>query len=373
MDLDEVLDLVIERSKFGLTNERQTEQRIIQPILEAIGYSVMDYDPQTHNGKGYFPDYTMLAKSVFTWFLEAKKWGEVLTDDHAVQVLNYTNTEGCRWAVLTNGRNWRLYDNSIQGIPSDKFIREFTINETEDFKSFAIAISKECIVSQSIEKQVIPWKLNERLKPVLMDPRNILISSLISHVKHIKGLSDVTPEDLSDWFAKTLSDKPAFKLVSYVALKPLEETMSTNETVLNSNEWMSLPELVVYLARYGTSGGTTTPHLCSIGEVVQKPISSWIGMARRIVAYALENCGQPLPIDIPYCPLGEPFIDTKPIKEKVDNFIVVNGQKYYINHTSNASQFADKCIMICDAFGIDKSTIFVKLRVYKGVRRVDGD
>jgi predicted type IV restriction endonuclease len=104
-------------------NEACTCQWIIMPLLQAAGYSLYDIQPQQTDPAGKIPDYTILPDSEHTWFLEAKAWGVALNDQHAQQALIYAYTNNRRWVVLTNGREWRLYDNSIPGELSENWWR----------------------------------------------------------------------------------------------------------------------------------------------------------------------------------------------------------------------------------------------------------
>ncbi len=96
-------------------NEAVTCYRIIDPMLNALGYSRMDILPQFADGGNQFPDYTILPDTDSTWYLEAKAWSASLKDSHVQQSLNYANQNGKRWVVLTSGRRWRLYDNHVIG------------------------------------------------------------------------------------------------------------------------------------------------------------------------------------------------------------------------------------------------------------------
>ncbi|MCS7311104.1 MAG: hypothetical protein NZ741_12885, partial [Armatimonadetes bacterium] len=80
---------------------------ILRALRELGGYSYSDYRSQQSTIAGY-PDFTFLPETGHAWYLEAKALRVDLTDDHAVQALNYANATGRRWVVLSNGREWRL-------------------------------------------------------------------------------------------------------------------------------------------------------------------------------------------------------------------------------------------------------------------------
>src|SRR5690348_16922462 len=105
------------------SNEANTCHWIVSPLLRQCGYDYHEIDVQAHDAAGKFPDYAILPNTSHTWFLEAKAWSESLADTHVIQALNYAHTKGRRWVVLSNGREWRLYDDHIIGMePADRLI-----------------------------------------------------------------------------------------------------------------------------------------------------------------------------------------------------------------------------------------------------------
>ena len=81
---------------------------------------------------------TQLVKAVFDSFrssqIDPRKVS--LEDIHAKQALNYANHNGKRFVVLTNGREWRLYDNSIQGVIGEKLLAEVLLDNTHGIEQF---------------------------------------------------------------------------------------------------------------------------------------------------------------------------------------------------------------------------------------------
>ena len=108
-------------------NESNTCEWIILPILWSTGYARRDIESRMADSTGQYPDYTLLPNhSSATFYLEAKAWNVTLEDIHVKQALNYANHNGKRFVVLTNGQNWRLYDNAVQGPLPDKLLTDVT-------------------------------------------------------------------------------------------------------------------------------------------------------------------------------------------------------------------------------------------------------
>ena len=135
------------------SNESNTCDWVILPLLLAAGYSRRDIESRIADSTGQFPDYTILpAAPGAIWYLEAKAWGVMLEDIHAKQALNYANHNGKRFVVLTNGQSWRLYDNSIQGVLADKLISCAALSDTATITRFLYALSKTDVLAGSLER-----------------------------------------------------------------------------------------------------------------------------------------------------------------------------------------------------------------------------
>jgi hypothetical protein len=91
-------------------NEAQTEMWIINPLLDALGYSPLEIHKQSHDAHTkQFPDYTLLPHEACRWFLEVKSLDVTLGGTEAAQAVGYAVNKGAEWAVLTNGRKWQFY------------------------------------------------------------------------------------------------------------------------------------------------------------------------------------------------------------------------------------------------------------------------
>ena len=132
-------------------NEASTCDWIIRPLLHAAGYKRYEILPQGIDATKQKPDYTILPNSEHTWFLEAKAWNNELSDVHVKQSLVYAFTNNRRWAVLTNGQQWRLYDNRIEGELAAKLICEVALADVETAVRFLEAIGPDSMTGGGIE------------------------------------------------------------------------------------------------------------------------------------------------------------------------------------------------------------------------------
>jgi predicted type IV restriction endonuclease len=112
-------------------NEAQTAQAIVLRILHALGYDIwnpFEVMPEASGNGGYRPDYTVQIHDDIRIVIEVKLLGKNLADTEKdmTQAVNYINSLGKRWAILTNGQEWRFLDNDIRGDISQK--HELTID-----------------------------------------------------------------------------------------------------------------------------------------------------------------------------------------------------------------------------------------------------
>ncbi len=101
-------------------NETRTRMALIDPLLRALGWDVFDpavVTPEYKVGGGW-ADYALLrADGRPAAVVEAKKLGEGLSS-HRMQMLNYANASGIKYAGLTDGDHWDLYS-VFEPVPLD--------------------------------------------------------------------------------------------------------------------------------------------------------------------------------------------------------------------------------------------------------------
>ncbi|MDR1661236.1 MAG: type I restriction enzyme HsdR N-terminal domain-containing protein [Azoarcus sp.] len=99
------------------TTEETTKQALILPLLDILGFSPFDPTRVKAEFRAEFPgakanervDYALFCDNVNVMFIEAKAWGENLTN-HAPQLARYFNaTPEVAVAAITNGKEWRFF------------------------------------------------------------------------------------------------------------------------------------------------------------------------------------------------------------------------------------------------------------------------
>ncbi len=183
-------------------NEADTCARLIYPLLLAAGYSYHEILSQDPDAVRQRPDYTLLPNlPEYTWFLEAKAWSVNLVDSHAQQAVNYANTKGKRWVVLTNGKVWRLYDNHIKDTAEQMLAATFRLDQDE-FPVFLEAISKHSITNGKLESFVRNQRLYATLTSQFRRPDSEVVRAVTRVLRTAPGLSGVTASEIVSFFER---------------------------------------------------------------------------------------------------------------------------------------------------------------------------
>jgi len=123
-----------ERELLPTFNEEQTEDRLIRPILKALGFHYTARPPMSVAGRRREPDYALFLESGdraesesatgegryaraaalveakrFDRPLDRRRAGGGLSEDPVAQIIYYVSTTRVPFGILTNGRIWRLY------------------------------------------------------------------------------------------------------------------------------------------------------------------------------------------------------------------------------------------------------------------------
>ncbi|MER5454634.1 hypothetical protein ABT008_07620 [Micromonospora sp. NPDC002389] len=141
-ELEDVIKQCVERvARFRRQHQRIGEQNtkasLIEPILGALGWDIVDLD-EVHReyrrrGVDNPVDYALLLLRTPRLFIEAKGLGENLDDPRwANQTIGYATMAGVEWVALTDGAEWRVY-NAHAPVPIEhKLFRAVRIEDDVD-------------------------------------------------------------------------------------------------------------------------------------------------------------------------------------------------------------------------------------------------
>lgn len=210
-------------------NESNTCEWVILPLLWALGYQRYEIASRSSDAAGKYPDYTILPGTEFTWYLEAKAWNENLSSLHVDQSLNYAHSNGRRWVVLTNGREWQLYDDAIPGISAQRLVVTAMLSDAEALRAFLVAISKESIRSGKIVAYANSQRMHRALGDQLGRPDSELVRAIVSTLRTKLGVPSATASDLVSYFSNQTRESPVSTAPLQAAPAPAANTMSVHE------------------------------------------------------------------------------------------------------------------------------------------------
>jgi len=363
-------------------NESNTCDWVILPLLQAI-YPKRDIESRIADNGGKYPDYTVLPGSDFKWYVEAKAWNVPLEDSHAQQALNYANHNGKRFVVLTNGQTWRLYDNTVLGLITDKLITSVTLLDTGALTTFLTALSKTEVLSGGLERyveQLSETKKQEALErrqqaegeaearrskerqaelitllhamlPVqLGDAESGIIELITLYLSEIEEFKGIKAEMVTRWFREIFSPSPQSREVPSVSIEkrmpPPMFSVVNGDRTLNLRDMQSIP----------INGKKQKPIVLHLPDGTHIGISSWVGFAEQAVRWLLR---QPRPLPIPFESGSRErwFLNHIPKHKRDDSralfkTISVPGTTAYMDDDRSGQQFLQDIHALCLAVGV---------------------
>jgi hypothetical protein len=226
-------------------NEAQTEEEFIRPILTYLGFSFIVQTPTKTMGRSQTPDYALFADdeakqkgfsevkqnnySNALAISDAKYWGrpldkkmrdtrDTLTNQNPTfQISSYLVSTKVRWAILTNGRYWRLYSrdqsqtmgeyfqvdllNVIESGDLIDFLYFYSFFRKESFQPDPTESLLDQMISASIEYGA---ELQENLKKKIFEEIFIYLTKGLAEWRKQNGEYEETTESLKEIFDNTL-------------------------------------------------------------------------------------------------------------------------------------------------------------------------
>lgn len=180
----------------GETGEANTKAALIEPILQSLGWDTQDPSTVLREKKafaGKFVDYVLLVDGDETLIIEAKPLDTNLSDEKIIsQALNYANTLGVRWAILTNGLQYRIYDNAAPGKPRDKLFREVDLvdddnKENEDAAEALQKLDQRSLSDGSLGREGDATFADRRVRQALRQIAANPLPELLERIESVAG------------------------------------------------------------------------------------------------------------------------------------------------------------------------------------------
>jgi len=171
---------------------------VIEPILRALGYEDLEFRKRVQGIGGDYPDYLVLPGSDHQWVLEAKEWDARLDERCERQAVNYANNNGAQWAVLTNGKTWRVYNTRAGGDLSQQRVYELAdISEVDGGAEVLSRLSRDLMMCGQLNKEYRSRKIRAALKEALLDSDPKIVEAMRSVIGRMLDMH-VSCEDIKD-------------------------------------------------------------------------------------------------------------------------------------------------------------------------------
>lgn len=184
----------ISRIKDSIQTEEATKMSMVAPVIQALGYDIFDplqvvpeFTCDIGTKKGEKIDYALMDENnspLILW--ECKCWNRKL-DVHEGQLIRYFAVSHARFAILTNGIQYRIYAdldraNVMDEKPFFKFdITKMTDPEIEELKKFS--------------------------KPYFTVDEILATAGEMKNVREIKHVINGLISDPQDWFVREIARK----------------------------------------------------------------------------------------------------------------------------------------------------------------------
>lgn len=332
-------------------NEACTCDWIIRPLLIAAGYAEHDIMSQASTPGGGYPDYTILPDTPHTWYLEAKDWSKNLDSGaEAIQALNYANAKGQRWVVLSNGREWLLFDNHIHGVEADKRMVARENLDGQGLAELLMALSKPSVVEGRLINYVGRSRLNIILSEQLANKDSEVIKAISSTLRNKLGISSVSPREVAEFFSSQRKINSTFEEKA-IALHT--QNFQDGRKVFN----------ILELIELGRALWGNTPVKVTFPDNSVRQLKKWSDLSVETIQWLHSKSLLP---KMPFCLEGNPkrcYLNTRPERPDgshlyVPRAVKINNQTVYINNNLDT---AVSIKAICDAMSISPTQIVIEV------------
>lgn len=270
--------------------------------------------------------------------------------------MNYAHSAGRRWVVLSNGREWRLYDDHIQGVEADqRLVAVAKLEDTGGLTKFLRALSKESITTGAIERFATRSRLKTLLDKQLTSADSEVVKA-ICQVLHTRfGLRTIHAADVVDYFgrcerAKGSESMPGIKpgpdrsagvdathqIERLAKPAPITQPLAGCE-VKSLAEWYQ-----EIMGRGYKTVAFCKPLLVELPDRSQEPLETWKELAQNLVEWLLLQ-GKVLPLPFTGTAHGKNcFLNNEPRHlngERMNTWVHVTARSYSVYMHTNRSAY----------------------------------
>lgn len=211
--IEQLNSLMADADEARRQTEADTRANFIDRYLSLLGYGLGDIRREYHvKDLREYIDYLLYVDGAKSVAVEAKALAVDLTDAMGAQVLKYAAIEDIDWCVLTNGRQFIVYDQHSRGSVPDKVVLQIDLSACRDRYDIGSSLAKLWMLSKESMRQgqlaahVGELRIGRAIRDVLLDPASASARSIRSEVKRRFGL-DVRQDQVAAWLHEKLSGR----------------------------------------------------------------------------------------------------------------------------------------------------------------------
>ena len=326
-------------------NEAQTEMWVINPLLDALGYSLLEIHKQSRDANTkQFPDYTLLPHESCRWFLEVKALDVPLGEKEAAQAVNYAANKGANWAVLTNGRRWLIYKAHLPKPLPEKLVFEIKDLFTQpDAADTLRLLSRASVLADGLSQAWLAGQIGPIVEKELTNAQSATRKALR------KAVSAETQSAVSD-----------------AAIgQALARLMNGNGEPPAAVSADDLPSLAYWAQNVKIVTGRK-PALLQLGDGPALPVKSWSVLAQSVVKFVGEKYGLP-PLPFTGSETGKRYFlhtaaeqaDGKPMITIAS--VSVSGKLLYLEMNRSANDTIPRLAALLHAVGAPLNSVRVSV------------
>lgn len=340
-------------------NESNTCAWIILPVLGQLGYRPHEIASQNVSVAGTRPDYIVLRGTPHEWVLEAKAWNVPLDHSGAAQAVSYASGLGKRWAVLTNGKHWRLFDCHLVNKPAhDRLVAEATYTEAA-FDTVLRALCKPTMLEDATQRVIRLGLLPTALRTELLSPGSEVFNAVFKCMKaRFQGLAN---QELSDAIGQLLHESDGAQS-SFEQNNCLESGLATSaeadQVPKRSGDTVEFSMDMAFDYSYTHQPTFTCPDFA-----VSAP--DFLKLTKRVLAEGVRR-GWTLPEDMNK-PSGIYFTrDAAVAKDRMGRPALVEGSDVWYETRRSANNHVRMIVRVLKQNGQDAKQFSIRAVRYKG-------
>ena len=190
----------IEKLGASITTEEATKNAFIMPFIRALGYDVFnplevmpEYTQDIGTKQGERIDYAIFQNNEPVLLVECKKIGAELNAKNESQLLRYFNVSKAKFAILTNGREYKFFTD----------LEEKNMMDTAPFLSFDISKIKDTQLMELVKFH----KKNFDLENIFNTANNLKYTNQLDKI--VATELENPSREFTAFFFKKISDQVA--------------------------------------------------------------------------------------------------------------------------------------------------------------------